>query len=198
MDQNATTHDSPCGCLVMGTDSKDRECRPFVSGSLQPCAKYNRFMKEAASKDDCLIRSYRQTDLPELHRIDQICFEGDIAFTKAEMLFYLTHPKSIIAVAERGDGIVGFAVGQMGGQASAHIFTLDVIPEARRKKVGTRLIESLHQAFRDKNMRIVDLEVSTKNRAAQCMYEKLQYYCVGVLPGYYNGREDAYRMMLIL
>jgi [ribosomal protein S18]-alanine N-acetyltransferase len=155
-------------------------------------------MTEADPKDELLIRMYRQTDLPELHRIDQICFDGDIAFTKTEMLFYITHSKSISAVAERGDEIVGFAVGKIEGEASAHIFTLDVIPEARRQGVGVKLMQYLHRSFRDRNVKIVDLEVSVQNYAAQCLYEQLQYFRSGVFRGYYHGREDAYRMTLIL
>ena len=161
-------------------------------------AKYNSGMTGAGSKDEYFIRMHGQTDLPELHRIDQICFEGDIAFTKAEMLFYLTHPNSIIAVAERQEEIVGFAVGQIDGKASAHIFTLDVIPEARRQGVGTQLMRFLHQAFRSRNVKTVDLEVSIENDAAQRLYEQLQYSRAGILPGYYRGREDAYRMTLSL
>jgi len=155
-------------------------------------------MTGSEPKRDYLIRTYRLTDLSELHRIDQICFEGDIAFTKAEMLFYLTHPKSIIAVAERQGRVFGFAVGQIGRLASAHIFTLDIIPEVRRQGVGTQLMQFLHQSFRDRNVKTVDLEVSVKNYAAQLLYEQLQYYRVGFLPGYYRGREDAYRMMRFL
>jgi ribosomal-protein-alanine N-acetyltransferase len=173
------------------TDFQCKEVFPAIG-------PYNAIMTAVSPKDEHQIRMYRQTDFSELHRIDQICFADGIAFTEPEMLFYLSHPGSIIAVAERGGEIVGFAAGQIEVEASAHIFTLDVIPEVRRQGVGTKLMRSLHQSFRDRNVKLVDLEVSVRNYAAQRLYERLQYRSVAVLHGYYRGREDAYRMMLLL
>ena len=35
----------------------------------------------------------------------------------------------------------------------------------------------------------------TGNLGAQRLYEMMQYRCIETLPGYYNGKEDAYRML---
>jgi ribosomal protein S18 acetylase RimI-like enzyme len=42
------------------------------------------------------------------------------------------------------------------------------------------------------------LEVSVRNLPAKHLYEKLKYQYLETLFGYYNGREDAHRMVRIL
>lgn len=141
------------------------------------------------------IREYRPTDAAYLHWIDQVCFASDIAYSRSEMLFHLNHPGSIARIAERTSEVVGFALGRVQVDRLAHVLTLDVLPEARRQKVGTLLMNSLHDEFRNRNVALAVLEVSTKNLAARRLYEALQYQLLETLRGYYNGREDAYRMV---
>ena len=62
-------------------------------------------------------------------------------------------------------------------------------------KVGTRLLESIHDEFRARKLPLVLLEVDTKNIGAQKFYEGLDYQRVELLRGYYKGRRDAYRMV---
>jgi ribosomal protein S18 acetylase RimI-like enzyme len=38
------------------------------------------------------------------------------------------------------------------------------------------------------------VEVSTNNIPAQRLYEKLNYFYLDTIAGYYHGREDAYRL----
>ncbi len=154
-------------------------------------------MTHAPAQAPC-IRKYRPNDLTCLHRIDQICFAADIAYSRGELLFYLKHPGSVTLIAESHDRIVGFAVGRVLQNGLAHVLTLDVLPEARRHGVGTLLMQTLHDEFKSRVVSLVVLEVSTVNTAAQRLYEGLQYRVVETLHGYYNGREDAYRMILSL
>ncbi len=152
--------------------------------------KYNGNMAELPMQ----IRRYRVEDLSDLYHIDRICFDGDIAFSKAELLFYLTHAKSIARVAQEPDRILGFVLAQIESSLCAHILTLDVIPDARRQKVGTRLMRDLHKELYDNRVAIATLEVSTTNQAARRLYESFHYRYIQSLRGYYNGRKDAYRM----
>jgi [ribosomal protein S18]-alanine N-acetyltransferase len=140
------------------------------------------------------IRYFRTKDLEELHAIDRICFPADIAFSRDEILAYCSHPKSIAWVAEGLGKILGFILARTDSHARAHILTLDVIPDARRQKIGTMLMTRLHEELQEIGVSTVFLEVGAGNLAAQHLYQNLQYRFVGMLPGYYNGREDAYRM----
>jgi ribosomal-protein-alanine N-acetyltransferase len=114
-----------------------------------------------------------------------------MAYSRAELLFFLKHSSSIARVAEITGRIVGFAVGQNGTGAAAHVVTLDVLPEARRRGVGTGLMNALHEEFRKRHASQVMLEVDAGNEAAQRFYHGLGYERMGLLPGYYKGRGDA-------
>ncbi len=137
------------------------------------------------------IRNYERKDFQVLHDIDTTCFPAHMAYSRAELLFFLRHSSSIARVAEIAGKIVGFAVGQNGPGAAAHIVTLDVLPEARRRGVGTGLMNVLHEEFRKRHASQVMLEVDAGNQAAQRFYQDLGYERMGLLPGYYKGRGDA-------
>ncbi len=144
------------------------------------------------------IRKYRPDDANRLHAIDQVCFPPGIAFSRGELLFYLNHPGSITLIAECGAQVIGFASGRVQPNHLAHVLTLDVLPEVRRQRIGTVLMSSLHSEFRKKAISQVVLEVSVQNVAARRLYEALRYEMRETLRGYYNSREDAYRMVLAL
>ncbi len=162
-----------------------------------PRPKYNLSMTCSPIPGGC-IRPHKRRDLARLHEIDQICFAPDIAYTRSELLFYLNHPGSITLVAEQDGRIVGFSLGRLLPDRTAHVLTLDVLPEARRRRLGTLLMRSLHDEFKRMGVRRVVLEVSAENLAARRLYEGLQYSFVETVQGYYNGREDAHRMVLVM
>ena len=141
------------------------------------------------------IRSYLPSDFERLHEIDQICFERDIAYSHAELGFYLRDSRSVARVAEVPGQIAGFVLGRVERNFIAHVITLDVAPEWRRQGVGTRLMRAVHCEFLRRNAEISVLEVSTENTTARRFYERLQYVHAGILPGYYSGRLDACRMV---
>jgi len=153
--------------------------------------KYNSSM----SNQPLRIRNFQDGDLEALYRIDQACFPADIAFSRGEFLFYLSHPKSIARVAEGPGGILGFVLARIEARQSAHVVTLDVVPEARRRNIGTVLMEALHEVIGRQGIRVFILEVGVGNMPAQRLYEKLGYERIEKLEGYYRGREDAYRML---
>jgi ribosomal protein S18 acetylase RimI-like enzyme len=73
-----------------------------------------------------------------------------------------------------------------------------VVPQARRKGIGTHLVRAIHREFLHQNAAISVLEVSAENVGARRFYEQLQYQYNCILPGYYDGRIDACRMFCLL
>src|ERR1700750_2210965 len=82
------------------------------------------------------LRPFRRADLETLYRIDQICFAPEIAYSQAELRYYVQHPKSFTVVAETEAGtIAGFCTARLHtreGVLFGHIITIDVVPEERR------------------------------------------------------------------
>ena len=143
------------------------------------------------------IRNFQKEDLETLSEIDRICFADDIAFSRAELLCQIHNSKSITRVGEGLGRILGFVIARIENPLCAHVLTLDVVPEARRCRIGISLMQAMHRVLAKEKIRTAVLEVSASNLAAQRLYEKLQYRYQGTLHGYYQGREDAYRMVRI-
>jgi ribosomal-protein-alanine N-acetyltransferase len=137
-------------------------------------------------------------EVMRLYEIDRICFLPGVAYTQAELLFHLRHPDSLTKVVELRDTIVAFVVARVANDLWAHLITLDVLPWARRRGIGTSLMKAMHQEFLRRNLTVSVLEVDIGNTGAVKFYQKLHYETVERLRGYYSGSRDAFRMVRIL
>src|ERR1700722_1901737 len=99
------------------------------------------------------VRQFQKADFDALWRIDQGCFDPQLAYSQPELAFYMQRPRSFTLVAEAAgisdnggkstkilDGdILGFVVAET-RRKSGHIITIDVVEEARRAGVGSALL----------------------------------------------------------
>jgi len=143
-----------------------------------------------------VLRDAHPDDLDTLFRIDRICFPLSIAYSKMELRFYLRNRDAIrkVACARRG-GIAGFALGRVEEGVYGHIITLDVLPEHRRRKIGSALLRSLHDELAARRCVLCYLEVHTENLPALQFYEAFGYTRVETLQGYYGKEGNACRMV---
>ena len=73
-----------------------------------------------------------------------------------------------------------------------HVMNIAVADEHRRRKIATRLMESLFEITSSDGARGYTLEVRVSNEAAIKLYESLGFKARGVRRGYYtDNREDA-------
>ncbi len=94
-------------------------------------------------------------------------------------------------VAREGERIVGYA-GLWLMVDEAHITTFAVHPDARRRRVGERLLQRLFEIATDVGAEWITLEVRASNLAAQRLYEKYGFKRAGVRRRYYSDNsEDA-------
>jgi len=146
-----------------------------------------------------VIRDYRAADFDRLWQIDQICFPAGIAYTQMDLTGFITQRKAITLVAEFASGedalqIAGFAVARPVRNAG-RIMTLDVVPEARRFGLATRLMEECEKRLRAAGCKQAFLETAVSNEAAIGLYHKLGYEVVRMIPEYYAAHAlDAYLM----
>jgi len=141
-----------------------------------------------------VTRRYQDADLGRLHEIDKACFPVVMAYSRAELRFYLNHPGAITLVAEKGGDIVGFVTGLVRRDTSGHVITLDVVAEVRRQGIGRALMSCLHREFLLRDVTVAVLEVSVENLAARSFYESIGYEYAEIIRGYYGGQIDACRM----
>ena len=75
-----------------------------------------------------------------------------------------------------------------------HTVSIAVLPEYRRSKVATKLINASSEAMREYGADELFLEVRMSNTAAVKLYESLEYKIVKELRHYYRDMEGAYLM----
>jgi ribosomal-protein-alanine N-acetyltransferase len=79
----------------------------------------------------------------------------------------------------------------------AHITTMAVHPEHRRKKIGEALLVHLLRTAFQRGATRATLEVRAGNAGAQRLYEKYGFVTVAYLQGYYSDTgEDGHLMWL--
>lgn len=108
----------------------------------------------------------------------------------------LLNPSARYLVAKVGRGVVGYG-GMWVIAPEAHITTLAVAPEHRRRGIGERLLSALLEAAEDMGAARVTLEVRESNAAARALYHKYGFEAVAYMRGYYpDTGEDAVVMWL--
>ena len=94
-------------------------------------------------------------------------------------------------VARSTDALVGFA-GIWMMVDDAHVTTISVHPEWRRRGVGRQLMRGLAELAVTLGARRMTLEVRPSNAGAQNLYREFGFEVVGRRPGYYSDNgEDA-------
>lgn len=147
------------------------------------------------------IRLAGRGDMDALFALDQTCFLPGIAYSKAELKYFLFHPRSISVVAENDSGIAGFAIVEFpleNGRRIGHIVTIDVSPTERRRGVGRLLMDALLDFCRQAEANYLRLEVAVDNDGAIAFYRGLGFAETGRIRGFYLGKLDALQMGLDL
>ncbi|HMK21423.1 MAG TPA: N-acetyltransferase [Terriglobales bacterium] len=151
------------------------------------------------------IREFRQGDFYKLWEIDQKCFPRGISYSQVELLSYIRRPKSFTLVAERvsgsdasgvgnrkSPGPVGFIVAEAGPWQAGHVITIDVLAEARRSRLGSRLLSGAEDRLRELGCTWVFLETAVDNTAAIAFYKRQGYFLVKTVPRYYATGVNAF------
>lgn len=88
-------------------------------------------------------------------------------------------------------GSIGFAAASL-ALDSADILDVAVVPEARRRGIGRKMLLCLLELLKKDGARSVYLEVRASNASAIALYSSLGFVPCGVRKNYYSSpREDA-------
>lgn len=136
------------------------------------------------------IRKFEKADFEALWRIDQACFDPQLAYSRPELAFYMRRPGSFTLVAEGEGRILGFMVAETRRQ-TGHIITIDVIEEARRTGLGSALLQAAEEQLLRAGASVVALETPVNNEGAIRFYKQHGYFVEKTLAGYYSGHLDA-------
>ena len=138
------------------------------------------------------MRPMRLSDLPAVMETDRRSFPTP--WSEEIWRQELTGPFDLYLVLEEGDNLSGH-IGLKLISGEAHVVTLAVRPERRRRGFARALIEAALGDPVSAGTRYLHLEVRPSNVAARVLYRSLGFDETGVRPRYY-GDEDALLMTL--
>jgi ribosomal-protein-alanine N-acetyltransferase len=139
-----------------------------------------------------LARAADALDIAEMSR-DLIEQGLTWSWTPARVQHFISGPESSVVVARREQRVAAFAIMHFGDEV-AHLNLLAVAPEHRRQGLGRRLMDWLTATAIEAGVFRINLELRTRNDSARIFYEGLGFDQLGVVQGYYQGREAALRM----
>ena len=142
------------------------------------------------------IRPLTDKNLGEVLRLNFRCFRNGENYTKHTFNYLLSEPRNLsFRIVTPSGEMVGFVFVLVNEDGSAHLTTIGVAPEHRRRNLAKRLLLHLEDDLRSRRIFTVVLEVRVSNTSAQNLYRAAGYSVVQRLAKYYNNGEDCFLMV---
>ena len=146
-----------------------------------------------------MLRKFRIEDLRRVVYINTLCLPENYS----EFFYVDLHEKYpntfIVAIIE--DNIVGYIMcrmetgfselGKWNLTKKGHVVSIAVLPEYRKRGIGTSLMLQAMKEMRNYGMKECYLEVRVSNQIAKNLYRKIGFEEVKTIQGYYRDREAA-------
>jgi [ribosomal protein S18]-alanine N-acetyltransferase len=145
------------------------------------------------------LRLARAPDAPAMAAMSRDLIEAglDWRYSPLRMARLIAEPDTAALIACDGPEPLGFAVMQFGDER-AHLILLCVQAPQQRRGIGRSLLDWLLASARVAGIAAVDLELRADNEPAQAFYRALGFGATQLVPGYYQGRVAARRMVRVL
>lgn len=136
------------------------------------------------------IAPMQKADVDAVLEIEERAY-GEHHWSKDSFYGELSNDLAHYYCAFEGDTLVGYA-GTWQILDEAHITTLAVAPELKRKKIGEAILINIIKDCLKNEIKYITLEVRVSNTPAIKLYEKYGFKSLGSRKGYYqNNNEDA-------
>lgn len=142
------------------------------------------------------IRPLKPEHLKEVLKLNLRCFTAGDSYNKHTLNYLLNEPRTLSYRTVTADGdLAAFAFVMVNPNGAAHLTTIGVAPEHRRRGLAASLLRHIEAALRRKDLGTIMLEVRVSNYAAQQLYGRGGFVVVQRISNYYNNGEDCYLMM---
>ncbi len=145
---------------------------------------------------DSSISLARSADCLELAELSRVAVEYGLRWRwkPSRILGLIRNPEACVIIARCDEAVLqGFAAMEF-KSTYAHLVLIATVSRFRRQHIGQGLLKWLEQSAQVAGMEYISLEVRVKNNSAVKFYEQLGYSIEQVKAGYYEGKEDAYKM----
>lgn len=137
--------------------------------------------------------------LSEVLRLNIRCFRNGDNYTKHTFNYLLNEARTLsYRLVTPVEELVAFAFVMVNENNAAHLTTIGVAPEHRRRGLACRLLDHIEEALRQREVATVMLEVRVSNIDAQQLYRRSGYMVVQRIAKYYNNGEDCFLMIKAL
>jgi len=126
--------------------------------------------------------------LPQVFEIERLSFASPFSDSYLRSLAESGPDSFLVAIEE--NRVVGYVSALVHGK-DAHIASIAVLKDYRRRGIGRGLMSELIELLKLRRIRIVSLEVRKSNTSAIRFYEVLGFERTGVIQSYYENGEDA-------
>lgn len=134
--------------------------------------------------------------IKEALELNKRCFANGENYTKNTFNFLFRSPDMVSYRVNTVEGkMAGYLFALLNPDGAAHITTIGVAPEHRRRGLAKMLLTHLEEKLFENNVSTVVLEVRVSNDAARRLYESVGYSITQLIPKYYHNGEDGYLMM---
>lgn len=129
--------------------------------------------------------------IPILAELERKCFT--VPWSESALAEELENPQAVFLTAETAQGeVLGYA-GMHNILGEGYIDNIAVFPQARRKGIGSALVNALCTYGEQNGLVFVTLEVRPSNEPALSLYQKYGFQQEGIRRGYYrHPTEDAW------
>jgi len=128
---------------------------------------------------------------------DDFTTNFDEFWTSSVLEEELKNKNSYYIVAKQNEEIVGFA-GIWFSVDDIHITNIVVRKDLRGNGIGSILLKELIKISKSTDKQFLTLEVKDTNEPAKILYAKYGFKVQGIRKKYYNSKEDAIIMTLII
>lgn len=142
------------------------------------------------------VRPLTEKQSREVLKLNLRCFRNGENYTKYTFAYLFGEPTALSYQAVTAEGrMAAYVFVIMQEDGTAHLTTIGVAPEHRRRGVAGMLLRHVEDVLRAKGVSTIVLEVRVRNRAAQELYARHGYTTVNRISKYYSDGEDCFMML---
>jgi ribosomal-protein-alanine acetyltransferase len=149
--------------------------------------------KAALHMSDLQLRQATSDDLNALLQLEHRCFTED-RLSRRSFRRFLDMPRDRLIVADADGELLGYCLVLMSAATRmARIYSIAVLPTARGRGVGEKLVKTAEREAADAGRILMRLEVREDNSSAIALYKRLGYRQFGTYRDYYEDHGNALR-----
>ena len=151
---------------------------------------------DAAPPSSYAIRPLTEKRLKEVLNLNLRCFRDGENYTKYTFAYLFNEPRALSYQIVTDDcSMAAYMFVIMQNDGTAHLTTIGVAPEHRRRGLAAMLLAHLETVLRAKGISTIVLEVRVKNVPAQLLYVRNGYATIKRIASYYSDGEDCFMMV---